>query len=175
VRAVGLMCPIVIPIVIAATLIAIGCHPRGSSGPRVMPTPSVQVGACGDPSRDGVIGTSPNIDHADRDLDGDGALEPVAVDRSMCTGDGNCYWNVFVRPKAGGCSRYSGTIAAAALELLATKGEDGMTDVRGYWNLHGSRLLLQTYRFVRGGYEIVDTLLCKRAADDKLECADSDR
>ena len=48
-----------------------------------------------------------------------------------------------------------------------------MSDVRGYWNLHGGRLLLQSYRFVRDGYQIVDALLCKRAADDRLDCADT--
>jgi len=163
------------PLAFTIIIVAAGCHSHGPTGPRVLPTPSVQVGACGDPARDGVIGSSPRIEHADRDLDGDGSVESIAVDRSMCTEDHNCYWNVFVRPKGGGCSRYSGTFAASALEPLTSKGEDGMTDVRGYWNLHGGRLLLETYRFVRGGYEIVDTLLCKRAADDKLECADSDR
>jgi len=34
---------------------------------------------------------------------------------------------------------------------------------------------LQSYRFLRGGYRIVDALLCKRAHDDTLECADSER
>ena len=121
-----------------------------------------------------MIGASPRIEHADRDLDGDGAAEAIAVDRTMCTGDGNCYWNVFVQPKTGGCARYSGTFAASALEPLATRGEDNMTDVRGYWNLHGGRLLLQTYRFQHGGYRLVDALLCKRAGDDKLDCADSE-
>jgi hypothetical protein len=84
---------------------------------------------------------------------------------------------VFLAPPAGsnGCSRYVGTFQAAALETLATRGDDNMTDVRGYWNLHGGRLLLQSYRFLRGGYQIVETLLCKRAADDKLECADTER
>jgi hypothetical protein len=48
-----------------------------------------------------------------------------------------------------------------------------MADVRGYWNLHGGRFLLQSYRFLHGGYRIVEALLCKREADDRLECADS--
>jgi hypothetical protein len=39
-----------------------------------------------------------------------------------------------------------------------------MADVRGYWNLHGGRLLLQSYRFVR-----------RLSLDDKLDCADSQR
>ena len=87
-------------------------------------------------------------------------VENIVVDRSMCTAEGNCYWNVFIAPPPGSqeCSRYAGTFAAAALEPLAAKGDDNMSDVRGYWNLHGGRLLLQSYRFVRGGYQLVDAL-----------------
>jgi len=153
------------------------CHraPRATS-PRVIPTPSVQVGACGEPGRDGVMGEAPTLDRADRDLNGDGTVEAIVVDRSMCTAEGNCYWNVFLAPPRGSqeCSRYAGTFSAAALEPLAAKGDDNMSDVRGYWNLHGGRLLLQSYRFVRGGYQLVDALLCKRAADDRLDCTDTD-
>jgi hypothetical protein len=83
---------------------------------------------------------------------------------------------VFRPPPAGTteCWRYAGTFAATALEPLGTKGEDNMSDVRGYWNLHGGRLLLQSYRFVRGGYQLTDALLCKRAADDRLDCSATD-
>lgn len=139
-----------------------------------LPTPSVQVGACGEPGRDGVMGSSPRIDRADRDLDGDGQPEAVVVDRAMCTADGNCYWNVFMAGREPGeCARYAGTFQAAALEPMPQRGDDNMSDVRGYWNLHGGRLLLQEYRFLRDGYQIVSTLLCKRAADDRLDCADT--
>jgi len=142
-----------------------------------MPTPSIQVGACGEPGRDGVMGPSPKSERADRDLNGDGSIESIVVDRAMCTPEGNCYWNVFVTPRQGSqeCSRYAGTFAGAALEPLGSKGDDNMSDVRGYWNLHGGRLLLQSYRFARGGYQIVDALLCKRGGDDKLECMDEER
>ena len=162
--------------VLVTGLVACTRAPHASS-PRTVPTPSVQVGACGEPDHDGVIGSSPRLDHADRDLDGDGKPERIVVDRGMCTGDGNCYWNVFRAPPAGTqeCSRYAGTFAGAALEPLGQTGDDHMSDVRGYWNLHGGRLLLQSYRFVRGGYQIVDALLCRRAADDKLDCGDSER
>lgn len=154
------------------TLALVACRgARAPSGPRVMPTPTVQVGACGVPERDGVMSSSPRLDHADRDLDGDGTPEQIVVDRAMCTADGNCYWNVFVASQA--CARYAGTFEAAALEPLASKGEDNMTDVRGYWNLHGGRVLLQSYRFVRGGYQIVDAVQCRRATDDRLECMDA--
>ena len=139
-----------------------------------MPTPSVQVGACGEPGKDGVMSAKPKLDRADRDLDGDGRAESIVVDRALCTTEGNCYWNVFRTPLAHGeCARYAGTFKAAALEPLATKGEDNMTDVRGYWNLHGGRLSLETYRFVRGGYLLVEAVQCRRASDDRLECMES--
>ena len=160
---------------IAVAVTACTRTPRAST-PREMPSPSVQVGACAEPGRDGVVGDSPRIDHADRDLDGDGVVEAIVVDRAMCTPEGNCYWNVFRPPPAGTteCSRYAGTFAATALEPLGSKGDDNMSDVRGYWNLHGGRLLLQSYRFVRGGYQLSDALLCKRAADDRLDCSATD-
>jgi hypothetical protein len=155
------------------TLAACGGNRRVST-PREMPAPTIQVGACGVPERDGVMGGSPKIDHADRDLNGDGVSETIVVDRSICTSEGNCYWNVFLAPARGSqeCSRYAGTFAGAALEPLPAKGDDNMSDVRGYWNLHGGRLSLESYRFVRGGYQRTEGLICKRGSDDKLECMD---
>lgn len=154
-----------------------GCGGRQPTFPRDLPTPTIAVGACGVPERDGVIGRSPKLDRADRDLDGDGTVEPIVVDRAICTPEGNCYWNVFIAPQPGSrdCSRYAGTFAGAALEPLATKGDDNMTDVRSYWNLHGGRLSLESYRFVRGGYQRIDGLICKRGGDDQLECMDGER
>jgi hypothetical protein len=167
------------PLMVAAAIACAACgsSSRSASKPRVMPTPTLQVGSCGVPTRDGVMSASPKIDRADRDLNGDGTVENVVVDRSMCTPDRNCYWNVFLAPPAGTqeCARYAGTFAAARLEPLGSRGDDNMFDVRGYWNLHGGRLLLQSYRFVRGGYQIVDALLCRRAADDRLDCTESSR
>lgn len=154
-----------------------GCGPRrGASAPRTIPTPSVQVGACAEPGRDGVMSARPRVDRADRDLDGDGTVETIVVDRAMCTADGNCYWNVFRPPgaEAAACARYAGTFAGSALEPLTARGDDNMQDVRGYWTLHGGRLLLQSYRFVRGGYQLVDALLCRRAGDDRLDCTDAE-
>src|SRR4051812_292659 len=100
-----------------------------------MPTPSIQVGACGQPGRDGVMGASPKVDRADRDLNGDGVVETIVVDRSLCTPEGNCYWKVFLIPRPGtqDCARYAATFAGAAPEPLASKGEDNMSDVRGFW------------------------------------------
>lgn len=165
---------VVVALVVPAALA--GCHrARHTTTPREMPTPSIQVGACGEPGRDGVMGDRPRADRADRDLDGDGTAETIVVDRAMCTPEGNCYWNVFLPPPASGeCWRYAGTFAAAALEPLGSRGDGNMHDVRGYWNLHGGRLLLQSYRFARGGYQLEDALLCRRAiGDDKLECMDA--
>lgn len=158
---------------ICATLIACRAEKRATT-PREMPLPSIQVGACGQPGRDGVMSTSPKTDRADRDLDGDGVAESIVVDRSMCTAEGNCYWNVFLA-RTGECARYAGTLAAAALEPLGSRGDDNLTDVRGYWNLHGGRSLLQHYRFTRGGYQLVEALVCRRGSDDQLECMDDER
>jgi hypothetical protein len=164
------------PIAIAVAAAACG-PPRAATRPaRVVPTPTVQVGACGDPSHDGVMSSSPKLDRADRDLNGDGTTEAIVVDRSMCTHDGNCYWNVFLAPPRGSqeCARYAGTFEAAALEPLGSRGDDNMMDVRGYWNLHGGRLLLQSYRFTRGGYRIVEAVQCRRERDDRLECMEAE-
>ena len=119
---------------------------------------------------------APRVEHADRDLNADGAPEAIVTDRAMCSADGNCYWNVFLAPPPGNpdCARYAGTFEGAALEPLTSRGDDNMVDVRSYYNLHGRRLVLQSYRFARGGYGIVDALLCKRASDDQLECAESE-
>jgi hypothetical protein len=167
---------LVLLVAFAACLPACHREPR-STVPRPVPSPSVQVGSCATPGRDGVVGPAPRLERADRDLNGDGVAEAIVVDRALCTAEGNCHWNVFVTPsgEAPDCARYAGTFEAARLEPLASKGDDGMADVRGYWNLHGGRLLLQSYRFGRGGYRIIEALICRRATDDKLDCADSDR
>jgi hypothetical protein len=152
------------------------CHRAPSATtPRPAPTASVLVGACASPGNDGVIGPHPRLERADRDLNRDGVAEAIVVDRALCSADGNCYWNAFALPRSGAeCARYIGTFEGGALEPMTTVGDDNMADVRGYWNLHGGRLLLQSYRFLHGGYRLVDALLCKRARDDTLECADSE-
>ena len=140
-----------------------------------MPMASVQPGNCAEPERDGVLSEQPRIEHADRDLDGDGMAELIVVDRAKCSDD-NCYWNVFRRSRdPGECARYAGTFAGSALETLASRGEENMSDVRAYWKQTGNRMLLQSYRFVRDGYRIEDVLQCKRAPDDRLDCADTNR
>lgn len=161
----------------AAVLLALviaGCSGSSKRKVTAVPVPTVAVGDCGSPGKDGVMGASPDPIHADRDLDGDGEPEVVIADRSMCTVEGNCYWNVFVSPPAGAaeqCQRFAGTLAATALEEEDGKGEDNFVDLRGYWKLtSGGRLLLQQYRFRRGGYQVTDAILCRREGDDRLLC-----
>lgn len=163
-------------IVLAALSVVLGAcvHSTSTHTVREAPRSGIPVGACGEPGRDGVTSAAPRLDHADRDLDGDGRPEAIVVDRSLCTAEGNCYWNVFATP-AGQCARYLGTFEGAALETLATSGDDHMRDVRAYWQQGGGRMLLQSYHYVRGGYRIDDVLQCKRDADDRIECAESGR
>jgi len=141
--------------------------------PRVdrLPTPSVHVGECAAPERDGVVSDHPDRQRADRDLDGDGRLETVVADRNLCA-DGNCYWNVFVRDTAEGCERFAGAVAGAALEPTLPS-PTRWPDVRGYWNLGGPRVLIHTYQFHHGGYLLTEVLLCRRQDDDRLLCAES--
>jgi hypothetical protein len=159
-------------------IVAVAACTRSKSAPTTIrvPTTSVQPGSCAEPERDGVMSEQPRVDHADRDLDGDGQVEIIVVDREKCSSDGNCYWNVFRRSRdPAECARYAGTFAGSALETLASRGEDNMSDVRAYWKQSGNRMLLQSYRFVRDGYRIEDVLQCKRAPDDRLDCADTNR
>lgn len=160
----------------ALALIAIaactGRAHRAPEPPRVdrLPTPSVHVGECAAPERDGVVSEHPDRQRADRDLDGDGRPETVVADRALCHA-GNCYWNVFVRETADGCERFAGAIAGAALEP-APPGTTRWPELRGYWSLGGPRVLIHTYQFRRGGYLLTEALLCRRQDDDRLLCAE---
>jgi hypothetical protein len=167
-----------LPIAAVIAVSAAACQRQtAATTPRPIPALSVQVGACATPGRDGRIGSAPRLERADRDLNGDGVPEAIVVDRSLCTAEGKCYWNVFSTPSAGSgeCARFAGSLDGSALEPLPTKGDDQMADVRSYWNAYKGRLYLHTYRFQRGGYRLVETLACTRANDDKLECADTER
>src|SRR4051812_30490469 len=102
---------------IAFVILLAACQrPRSPTAPRSIPTPSVQVGSCATPGRDGVMSAAPRLDRADRDLNGDGVPEAIVVDRALCTAEGNCYWNVFVAPAAGSsdCARFAGTFEGGA-------------------------------------------------------------
>jgi hypothetical protein len=171
------MCSEVVSRFLAVGLVVIAGCGGGAKATRstTVPVPTVRMGDCADPERDGVLGAAPRLEHADRDLDGDGAPEVVVADRGMCTGEGNCWWNLFVKARAdeAGCARYAGTIAAARLEVTSEHGEDGLAGLRGWWNLTGpGRFLVSEYGFARGGYQVVDTLLCRQQSDDRLLCAE---
>jgi hypothetical protein len=164
-----------IPGLLAIAAMVISVSACGSSRKPIARPPvdhSGQVGACADPERDGVMSKSPRLDRHDRDLNGDGAPELVVTDRSSCTEHGNCYWNVFTRDAGGKCMRLAGTIAGAALETLDETGDRGYRSVRAWWRLSGGgRLLMEEYRYRRGGYRVVDSLLCRRFDDDRIQCA----
>jgi|JI10StandDraft_1071094.scaffolds.fasta_scaffold03247_21 hypothetical protein len=165
------------PALAALLGLALGCGgaaKKSPAGPDVsrLPTPTVKVGECARPEQDGVMSAQPDRRRADRDLDGDGQPETVIADRALCQGD-NCYWNVFVRDPDGACERFAGTLAGAALEPAAATG-GAMADVRTFWGLGGDRLLIHTYQFRRGGYLLVDAVLCRRVADDRVACAETD-
>lgn len=159
-----------------ATLVAGGCGSKSASGrttpaPSAMQIPTVQIGDCADPERDGVIGGAPELRRADRDLNGDDVVEAVVADRTLCTEEGNCHWNVFVGDAEAGCSRYAGTIAAAAIESLQDRGEGGFYAIRGWWSYHGGqRMLMQEYQFRHGGYHIRDAVMCRQVGGDRLIC-----
>ena len=162
-------------------LAAAGCparpRPVAPSASRVtaLPPPTVKVGDCGVPEQDGVVSAAPRLEHADRDLDGDGRPEAVVKDLAMCTAERNCYWNVFLPAQDGGCARFAGALPGEILEFRAP-GPGGVPGpVRAYWNLGGGRLLMQDYEFRRGGYMLVDTLVCHRESDDRIRCTEDGR
>lgn len=165
-------------VAIALVLQVVGCGSRGPARPRhpqALPVRAdVEVGECADPSKQGVFGRTPNLIHADRDLDGDDVAEVVVADRELCTVEGNCHWNLYRRQ--GSCHRYLGTVSAASLQRIEPRGEQGFFGLRGWWKLTaGDRMLLQEYRFRRGGYRLVEALPCRQAEDDRILCAERAR
>lgn len=162
----------------AAALAVVGCASRGPArpkNPQALPVRAdVQVGQCADPAKHGVVGRTPNLVRADRDLDGDDVAEVVVADRELCTVEGNCHWNLYHRQ--GRCYRYLGTVSAASLQRIRPRGEGGFFGLRGWWKLTaGNRMLLQEYRFRRGGYRLVEALPCRQANDDRIVCAERGR
>ncbi|HET6612433.1 MAG TPA: hypothetical protein VFG83_10600 [Kofleriaceae bacterium] len=138
------------------------------------PVANRALGTCAESTLHGVVSADPDIDRADRDLDGDGEPEVVARDRNLCSSEGNCHWNVFVRDAASHCTRYVGTISGAAIERLDSRGQQGFYDLRTWWRLAtGNRVLMQEYHFRLGGYRMVGALLCNTApaSDGELLCA----
>lgn len=161
---------------LAAVIAVAACGGRARPAPappRVdqLPVPSVHVGECATPERDGVVSERPRREAHPRDLDGDGVEETIVTDRALCT-DGNCYWNVFVRDTPDGCERFAGALAGVALEPVP--GTARWPDIRTYWGLGGPRMLVHTYEFRRGGYLLTDVLLCRKQDDDRLLCTETE-
>ena len=161
-------------ILVGAAVLAAACG-GGPRAKKLRPS-TVHVGACAEPERDGVLSERPKLRRANRDLDGDRVAETVVADVRLCSSEGNCYWNIFTDDDRSGCQRYVGTVAAAAIDRLPARGEDGFFDLRGWWRFsRGNRMLMQEYRFRQGGYRVVDALLCREQGDDRLLCATEDR
>jgi len=132
---------------------------------------NVGVGICANPERDGVLSARPSPRRADRDLNGDNKSEVVVADKSMCVGEGNCYWNLFHLDENASCHRYLGTVAASAIDRLSEQGDGGFSDLRGWWSFSGGRFLLQRYRYRHGGYVVMEAMICRTTEDDRLLCA----
>ena len=133
-----------------------------------------EVGACANPTSEGLFSANPDIERADRDLDGDRVDEMVVMDRTLCTAQKNCHWNIY--RTENGCHRYVGTVSAFAIQRLRTRGEGGFFGLRGIWNLTGGqRVLMQEYQFQRGGYRLKEALLCRYDDGDRLLCEERGR
>ncbi len=154
---------------LVAAALVVGCGGSSKRAPKP-PKPDLSaVGECGSVGTSGQLSASPSLRRADRDLDADGRDELVAADRNLCRGE-NCRWNLFGWD--GKCHRYLGTIDGAAIEKGSTLGEAGYPEIRSWWRLgDGARALLHVYRFGAGGYRLVETLMCRTAEGDGIECA----
>jgi hypothetical protein len=160
-------------VLVVTAVTAGGCMRTRTVAPQ--PVASSPVGQCADPGRGGVLSKRPQLSRADRDLDGDRRPELVVADRSLCTAQGNCYWNIYAQDAGAECQRYLGTIAASVIDRLTRRGDDGFHDLRGWWRLTSdSRVLLQEYHYRHGGYRVVEAMVCRQEGDDRLQCA-SDR
>jgi hypothetical protein len=163
----------VVACALAAGLVGCSSTTARPQAPTRQPSP---IGSCADPHRHGAVSDAPQLQRADRDLDRDGTAETVAADRGLCTPEGNCYWNVFVRDPAGACLRFAGTIAGGALETLSSTGDRGFADLRAWWRFAGGeRFLMEEYRFRRGGYLAVNSVMCRRGQGSLILCAPADK
>ena len=168
-------------LVVALVLAACSGRSRKPTLPAsALARPALAVGSCGTPEHDGVRNPQPSavrLERADRDLNGDGQSELVAVDRSMCDSVGNCHWNMFAAASSSDpCRRFLGTVAGVALQVAtdASLGDQGFAPLRAFWQLGEGRVLVQSYLFSAGGYRVTDALICNRAAaggGDTLRCA----
>lgn len=152
-----------------ASLLLSACPSSHRTRPPRAPASTVRVGECADPRRDGTLSSDPDLQRADRDLDGDGIDEVVVADRRLCR-EGNCQWNLFTVARGDRrCHRYLGTVAGAALEV-GEVGEAGYPELRGWWKFDEQRALLQVYQYSGAGYRLVETLLCRQGGGDGVQC-----
>lgn len=156
-------------------LAALGGCPSSRRPPPKAPAPSVSIGECADPERDGTVSANPDLRRADRDLDRDGVEEVVVADRALCNGR-NCHWNLFrVEPRGETtCHQYLGTISGASIEVSAP-GEAGYPELRSWWMFSDDRALLSVYHFREIGYRLIETLLCRQDGGDGVRCVSEDR
>lgn len=164
---------------LGCALLAFSACSRGSSTAPTTPLPlpvrgNVHLGDCADPRKHGVVGEAPSLWRADHDLDGDNVSEVVVADRTLCTREGNCHWNLY--RKDGECHRYLGTVSAAHIQRLLPRSEQGFFGIRAWWKFAGGeRILMQEYRFRHGGYRLVDALLCRQSEGNHMVCAETSR
>lgn len=152
-----------------ATAFLGGCPSSHRTPPPRAPASTVRVGECADPQRDGTLSPDPDLQRADRDLDGDGTDEVVVADRRLCR-EGNCHWNLFAVTRGNAaCHRYLGTVAGAAIEV-GEVGEAGFPELRGWWKFDEQRALLQVYQYSGAGYRLMETLLCRQGGGDGVQC-----
>ena len=156
-----------------ATVVAIaaiaGTACGGSQKKPAVPVADLStVGECASVATAGQVSAQPELRHADRDLNRDGRDEVVVSDRKLCRGD-NCHWNIFAWD--GSCNRYVGTVTGAAIET-GDVGESGFPEIRSWWRFSGgARALLHVYRFGGGGYQLIETLMCRQSGGDGIQCA----
>ena len=165
-------------IALAVACLAAACTRTRS--PLRSPTPAATAqgdlypGDCADPGKEGRLGDRPTLSWANRDLDDDQVDEVIVADQTLCTSEGNCHWNVY--KKLGECHRYLGTVSAAYIQRIPPRGEEGFYGLRGFWRLTGGeRVLLQEYRYRRGGYRLVEAVPCRQANDDRILCLEQGR
>lgn len=139
--------------------------------PAPPPAEAVPAG-CADPERDGVVSDDPDLERADRDLNGDGRDEIVVADRALCTPEDNCHWNLFAAQRRE-CPRFLGTVSGVAIEEAGEVGEDGFPHLRGWWQLADEgRMLMQAYIFRDGRYRIEEAVPCAAGADGRIICGE---
>ena len=78
---------VTLPLALTLTMPACGSRRSNPTLPsQALVRPALAVGSCGTPAHDGLLNPQSNavrLERADRDLNGDGQAEIVAVDRSM--------------------------------------------------------------------------------------------